>query len=57
LPARRAAGIIDDKPARAILRLADGAILVIDLIGDGQTTHTRIESDGTTTVDVVPRLQ
>lgn len=48
---------MDEAPAPAILRLADGALLVIELLPDGQIQHTRIEPDGSTSVDVVPRLQ
>lgn len=43
--------------ATAILRLADGAVLVIEQLPDGQIRHTRIEPDGSTSVEVVPCLQ
>lgn len=43
--------------ATAILRLADGAVLVIEQLPDGQIQRTRIEPNGTTSVEVVPRLQ
>lgn len=45
---------MDDHPAPAILRLADGAVLVIEKLPDGQIQRTRIEPDGTTSVEVVP---
>ncbi len=44
----------DESPAPAILRLADGAVLVIEKLPEGQITHTRIEFDGTTSAEVVP---
>jgi len=44
---------MDDMPI--ILRLADGAVLVIEQLPDGQIQHTRIEPDGSTSVEVVPR--
>jgi hypothetical protein len=60
LPHPGAAGIMpgmNDHPAPAILRLADGAVLVIEVDDAGQIVHTRIDPDGTTTVEVVPGLQ
>jgi len=48
---------MDDAPAPAILRLGDGAVLVIELLPDGEIHRTRIEPDGSTSVEVVPRLQ
>jgi hypothetical protein len=39
-----------------VLHLADGAVIVIQVDETGQVTHTRIEPDGTTMVEVVPRL-
>jgi hypothetical protein len=48
---------MDEAPAPAILRLTDGAVLVIELLADGQIQRTRIEPDGTTSVEVVPRLR
>lgn len=38
-----------------ILRLADGAVFVIEQLPDGEIQRTRIEPDGTTSVEVVPR--
>ena len=46
-----------DDPAPAILRLGDGAVLVIELLPDGRIRRTRIEPDGSTSVEVVPALQ
>jgi hypothetical protein len=40
-----------------ILRLGDGAVLVIEQLPDGQIQRTRIEPDGTTSVEIVPRPQ
>lgn len=48
---------MDETPAPAILRLADGAVLVIEQLPDAQIQHKRIEPDGSTSVEVVPRLQ
>ena len=48
---------MDDASAPAILRLGDGAVLVIELLPDGRIRRTRIELDGSTSVEVVPRLQ
>jgi len=44
-------------PAPAVLHLADGAVLVIEQLPDGRIQHTRIEPDGSTSVEVVPELQ
>ncbi len=41
-------GMDDDDPAPAILRLADGAVLVIEQLPDGEIQRTRIEPDGST---------
>lgn len=46
---------MDDPPAPVILRLADGAVLLIEQLPDGQIQRTRIEPDGTTSVEVVQR--
>lgn len=41
----------------AMLRLADGAVLVIEQLPNGQLQRTRIEPDGATSVEIVPRPQ
>jgi hypothetical protein len=48
---------MDAAPATVILRLGDGAVLVIEKLPDRQIQRTRIEPDGSTSVEVVPRLQ
>ncbi len=44
-----------EAPAPVILRLGDGPVLVIEKLPDGQIQRTRIEPDGTTSVEVMPR--
>lgn len=48
---------MDDASPPVILRLGDGAVLVIEKLPDGQIKRTRIESDGSTSVEIVPGLQ
>lgn len=43
--------------APIILHLADGTLVVLEVDGAGQLVETRVAPDGTTTVDIVPRLQ
>ena len=37
---------MDEAPAPVILRLAEGAVLVIEQLPDGQIQRMRIEQDG-----------
>lgn len=48
---------MDEVPAPVILRLGDGAVLVIEKLPDGQIQRTRIEPDGSTSIEVLPRLR
>lgn len=55
MPQPSVAGIMpamDEPPAPVILRLADGAVLVIEQLRDGQIQHTRIEPDCATLLQV-----
>jgi hypothetical protein len=40
-----------------MLRLADGAVLVIELLPDGRIQHNRINLDRSTSVEALPALQ
>jgi len=45
-----------DHAAPVILRLADGSVLIVERLPDGGIQRTKIESDGSTSIEVVSRL-